>query len=50
MDEVHGLRDRYGAGLVALIVGSSRISSVCGFGWTPDFGRYPTSDTKRAPN
>ena len=41
MDEVHGLRDRYGADLVALIVGRS---NACGVAWVPDFGRYPDSD------
>ena len=37
MDEVHGLRDRYGADLVALIVGRSS-NRVCGVAWVPDFG------------
>ena len=41
MDEVHDLRDRYGADLVALIVGRS---NACGVAWVPDFGRYPDSD------
>ena len=43
MDEVHGLRDRYGADLVALIVGRSS-NGVCGIAWTPDFGQYPDHD------
>ena len=40
MDEVHGLRDRYGADLVALIVARAT-DDACGIAWTPDFGRYP---------
>ena len=46
MDEVHGLRDRYGADLVALIVGRSS-NGTCGIAWVPDFGRYPDSDLSR---
>ena len=42
MDEIHGLRDRYGADLVALIV--SRRSNYCGFAWIPDFLRNPGRD------
>ena len=43
MDEVHGLRDRYGADLVALIVGRSS-NRVCGVAWVPDFGTAPDFD------
>ena len=43
MDEVHDLRDRYGADLVALIVGRST-RGACGMAWTPDFGMYPDFD------
>ena len=43
MDEVHGLRDRYGADLVALIIGR-QTDSACGIAWAPDFGRYPEAD------
>ena len=43
MDEVHALRDRYGADLVALIV-EKETNNWCGFGWMPDFGRYPNAD------
>ena len=43
MDEVHGLRDRYGADLVALIVGRSS-NRVCGVAWVPDFGAAPDHD------
>ena len=43
MDEVHGLRDRYGADLVALIVGR-QTETVCGVGWIPDPGKYPSFD------
>ena len=43
MDEVHGLRDRYGADLVALIVGRET-NNWCGFGWIPDFGKFPDYD------
>ena len=43
MDEVHGLRDRYGADLVALIVGRNT-ETACGVGWMPDFGKYPDID------
>ena len=43
MDEVHGLRDRYGADLVALIV-ARRIDRTCGLAWTPDFGAGPDLD------
>ena len=42
MDEVHGLRDRYGADLVALIVG--RATNACGLAWAPDFGAAPDRD------
>ena len=41
MDEVHDLRDRYGADLVALIVGRS---NACGVAWVPDFGAGPDLD------
>ena len=41
MDEVHGLRDRYGADLVVLVVGRQSSGS-CGWGWIPDFWRQPT--------
>ena len=43
MDEIHGLRDRYGADLVALIVGQTS-GAVCGIAWLPDFGRSPNRD------
>ena len=41
MDEVHGLRDRYGADLVVLVVGRQS-SGNCGWGWIPDFWLQPT--------
>ena len=41
MDEVHDLRDRYGADLVALIVGQS---NACGVAWVPNFGAGPDLD------
>ena len=41
MDEIHGLRDRYGADLVALIVGNSTGGS-CGIANLPPFGGYPS--------
>ena len=47
MDEVHGLRDRYGADLVALIV-ARPTDDVCGIAWAPDFGKYP--DTNLGPS
>ena len=43
MDEVHDLRDRYGADLVALFV-ARPASRVCGAAWIPPFGKYPTED------
>ena len=43
MDEIHDLRDRYGADLVALFV-ARPASRVCGVAWTPNFGRYRTRD------
>ena len=43
MDEVHGLRGRYGADLVALIVGR-QTDRACGIAWVPNFGRYPNRD------
>ena len=43
MDEIHGLRDRYGADLVALFVAGPVPSGTCGFAWVPQFGRYQTS-------
>ena len=43
MDEVHSLRDRYGADLIALIVGRSR-DGTCGIAWVPDFGAGPDLD------
>ena len=43
MDEVHLLRDHYGADLVALFV-SGASEFVCGSGWIPDFGRFPDRD------
>ena len=43
LDEVHGLRDRYGADLVALIVGRNT-GGFCGFGWIPDPGKFPNYD------
>ena len=36
MDEVHGLRDRYGADLVVLIV-AAQADRVCGIAWVPPF-------------
>ena len=39
MDEVHGLRDRYGADLVTLIVAEAS-DDACGIAWVPDFVRY----------
>ena len=36
MDEVHDLRDRYGADLVVLIV-ARRAERYCGFGWIPRY-------------
>ena len=42
MDEVHDLRDRYGADLVALLVG--RRTNWCGYAYIPNFGRYPNRD------
>ena len=43
MDEVHSLRDRYGADLVALFVGRDS-EWVCGIAWMPNFGRSPDTD------
>ena len=43
MDEVHDLRDRYGADLVALFV-ARPASRVCGVAWIPPFGKFPTED------
>ena len=43
MDEVHTLRDDYGADLVALIVGHDTYG-VCGMAWLPDFARFPDTD------
>ena len=43
MDEVHELRDRHGADLVALIVARAS-GDACGVAWTPDFARFPNSD------
>ena len=43
MDEIHGLRDRYGADLVALIVARAT-DNACGIAWIPDFGRYSSYD------
>ena len=43
MDELHTLRDEYGADLVALIV-KRDIESVCGIAWLPDFPRFPDKD------
>ena len=43
MDEVHTLRDDYGADLVVLIV-KRDIESVCGIAWLPDFARFPDTD------
>jgi len=40
MDEVHALRDRYGADLVVLVVGRQSNGN-CGWGWIPAFWRYP---------
>ena len=45
MDEVHDLRDRYGADLVALLVaGPAGGIGICGIAWVPDFGKYPTTN------
>lgn len=43
MDEIHPLRDHYGADLVALFV-SGVHEFVCGAGWIADFGRFPDRD------
>ena len=43
MDEVHTLRDDYGADLVALFVGREN-RGFCGIAWLPDFPRYPDKD------
>ena len=43
MDEVHGLRDRYGADLVVLIVGQNT-AAACGIAWRPRYQEYPTRD------
>ena len=43
MDEVHGRRDRYGADLVALIVGR-QTGLVCGIAWVPPYESYPDED------
>ena len=43
MDEIHGLRDHYGADLVALVVARNP-ENACGIAWVPDFGRYPNHD------
>ena len=43
MDELHGLRDRYGADLVALIVGREA-NRACGVAWATDFGKLPDRD------
>ena len=45
MDEVHGLRDRYGADLVALLVaGPAGGLGLCGVAWVPDYNKYPTDN------
>ena len=45
MDEVHGLRDRYGADLVALFVaGPEGGLGTCGVAWVPDYGKNPTTN------
>ena len=43
MDEVHELRDRYGADLVALIVARAS-GDACGIAWIPNFRRYPSTN------
>ena len=43
MDEVHGLRDRYGADLVVLIVGMNT-PGVCGIAWRPGFQQSAVHD------
>ena len=43
MDEIHLLRDHYGADLVALFVAST-LEYVCGVAWLADFGRFPDRD------
>ena len=43
MDEIHDRRDRSGADLVALFVGRSD-GNYCGFGWIPNFWKYPDFD------
>ena len=43
MDEVHGLRDRYGADLVVLIVGQET-AAACGIAWRPRFQQSPARD------
>ena len=42
IDEVHTLRDRYGADLVVMIV--PRSAGGCGIGYVPDFGAEPDRD------
>ena len=42
MDEIHGLRDRYGADLVALFVADPVPRGTCGIAWIPYFGLDPT--------
>ena len=48
MDEVHTLRDDYGADLVALLVGRET-HGVCGIARLPDFARYPDKLHPRQP-
>ena len=44
MDEIHSLRDRYGADLVASLFVARPADGTCGIAWTPSFGRYRTHD------
>jgi hypothetical protein len=53
MDEVHALRDLYGADVVQLVMDSQLSSGACGIGWVmtgndPGFGPYAFSVTERA--
>ena len=43
MDEIHALRDRYGADLVALFV-AAPAGGTCGIAYVPSFGEYPMDD------
>ena len=43
MDEIHALRDRYGADLVALFV-AAPAGGTCGIAYVPSFAKYPMDD------